>query len=377
MKILFFIRSLVVGGSQRQLVMLADGLQRRGHDVITTVFYTGREIEAVRAHTGMRVVALGKSGRWHAVGPLIRLRRLMLNERPDVIYAFQPTQTVLTALLRPAQLSARIVFGVRAAGMVSRHYDALSAASYWLEALVSRRADLIIANAHAGRADAIKRGFPSDRIAVIANGIDINTMRPDPYAGREQRRAWGVADDAFVIGCVARFDPMKDHANFLAAAARFAGIAADAHFVCVGDGPPDYRAELEALARSLGLADRIVWAGEIGNVMAAYNAFDIVTLSSAFGEGFPNVVAEAMACGTPVVGTDVGDVRVIVNQLGEVVPPKQPERLSAGWERLRHRLAHETGLQDAARQSIVANYGIESMVLRTEHLLLQLVAGSP
>jgi glycosyltransferase involved in cell wall biosynthesis len=376
MKVLFFIRSLEVGGSQRQLAMLSDGLARHGHDVVAAVFYTGKEIELMPSQSAIRVVALGKSGRWDVVGPLTRLRRLMLAERPDVIYAFLPMQTVLAALLRPRRLAARLVFGIRGSQVEADRYDTLIALTYRLEAWLARRADLIIANADAGRADAIRRGFPSDRIAVIANGIDTDVMRPDADGGRARRRAWGIADDAFVVGCVARFDPMKDHANFLAAAARFTAKVPTARFVCAGDGPPAYRAELEALAQSLGLADRIVWAGEIANMATAYNAFDITTLPSAFGEGFPNAVGESMACGIPVVATDVGDVHAIIGELGEVVPPKRPDLLCAGWERLRQRLAQDASLRDAVRKAIIANYSVETMLERTESMLLRVVAGS-
>ena len=376
MKILFFIRSLEVGGSQRQLAMLSDGLTRRGHEVVAAVFYTGKEIELTPSQSAIRVVALGKSGRWDIIGPLTRLRRLMLTERPDVIYAFLPMQTVLAALLRPRRLAARLVFGIRGSQVESDRYDSLIALVYRLEARLASRADLIIANADAGRADAIRRGFPSDRIAVIANGIDTNVMRPDADGGRKQRRAWGIADDAFVIGCVARFDPMKDHANFLAAAARFTAKVPTARFVCVGDGPPAYRAELEALAQSLGLADRIVWAGEIASMATAYNAFDIATLPSAFGEGFPNAVGESMACGIPVVATDVGDVRAIIGELGEVVAPKRPDLLCAGWEGLRQRLVQDANLPDAVRKAILAKYSVEAMIERTENILLRLIAGS-
>jgi glycosyltransferase involved in cell wall biosynthesis len=376
MKVLFFIRSLEIGGSQRQLAMLSDGLVRRGHDVVTAVFYAGKEIELTPSQSAIRVVALGKSGRWDVVGPLTRLRRLMLAELPDVIYAFLPMQTVLAALLRPRRLPARLVFGIRGSEVEADRYDALIALTYRLEALLARRADLIIANADAGRVDAIGRGFPSDRIAVIANGIDTDVMRPDADGGRERRRAWGITDGAFVIGCVARLDPMKDHANFLAAAARFTAKVPTAWFVCAGDGPPAYRAELVALAQSFGLADRVVWAGEIANVATAYNAFDIATLASAFGEGFPNVIGESMACGTPVVATDVGDARTIIGDLGEVVPPKRPDLLCAGWERLRQRLAQDASLHDAVRKSIIANYGVEAMLDQTENVLLRVVAGS-
>jgi glycosyltransferase involved in cell wall biosynthesis len=199
-------------------------------------------------------------------------------------------------------------------------------------------------------------------------------MRPDAAAGFALRRAWQIPDNAFVIGCVARVDAMKDHANLLNAAASFARNHSDARFVCVGEGPAAYGGELKALANSLGLGDRVVWAGEIGDVRAAYNSFDIATLSSSFGEGFPNVVGEAMACGIPVVATDVGDVRTIVGGLGEVVPPNNPDLLSAGWTRLRRRLAQNSDLRADVRGAIIANHGVDAMVRRTEGILSQLAA---
>jgi glycosyltransferase involved in cell wall biosynthesis len=377
MKVLLFLRDLAVGGSQRQLAVLAAGLARRGHDVAVAVLYAGGALEPLLGESGVRLLSVGKDRRWDVISPLARLRRLFLSEHPDLVYAFLPTQTTLAALLLPPRRKTKLVFGLRASGMQLSHYDRLSALTYRSEIWLAGRADLLIANARAVRADAVARGAPAERIAVVPNGIDTDAMRPDTAAGRALRRIWGLSDDAFVIGCVARLDPMKDHANLLRAAASFARKSPDARFVCVGDGRAAYRDELEALANSLGLAGRAIWAGEIGDVKAAYNAFDIATLSSAFGEGFPNVVGEAMACGIPVVATDVGDVRPIVGELGEVVPAKNPELLCAGWDRLRQRLARDRGLRQAVRGTIVANFGLDAMVRRTEDILTRLTADRP
>jgi glycosyltransferase involved in cell wall biosynthesis len=377
MKVLFFIRSMVVGGSQRQVAMLARGLIERGHEAAIVVFYTGGEIDVARQTTSPRVISLRKSGRWDAIAPLARLRRLLRTERPDVVYAFHPPQAVLASLILPRTPKPRLVFGVRAAAMEVDRYDSLSALTYALEVQLSKRADLIIANGHMVRADAIERGMPPSRIAVIPNGIDTQMMHPDPSAGGVQRRAWGIPESAFVIGCVARFDPMKDHATFLAAAARFAREHADTRFVCVGDGAAPYRERLKAQARALGLDGTLIWAGEMGSLRNAYNAFDVATLASAFGEGFPNVVGEAMACGVPVVATDVGDVRLIVGELGEVISARNPEALVSGWARMRQRLRQKSIAREQVRQSIVTNYSLEAMVDRSADSLTQLVAGRP
>jgi len=377
MKTLLFVRDLRVGGSQRQLAALAVGLARRGHDVAIALLYAGGELEPALRHTGVRILFIDKSGRWHVVGPLAKIRKLLLSERADVLYAFLPTQTTLAALLMPQQLKTRLVFGVRASSVRLDRYDYLNTLTYRSEAWLSRRADLIIANAHSVRADAIERGFPSERIAVVANGIDADAMRPDAAAGAALRKAWELSPDAFVVGCVARLDPMKDHPNFLAAAAQFIGRSPDARFVCIGDGAPPYREQLQALARSYGVADRVLWVDQIHDVKAAFNAFDVATLGSAFGEGFPNVIGEAMACGTPVVATDVGDAGQIVGSLGEIVPAGQPESLSAAWARLRDRLAQEPELRKAARDVIIARYSLDRMVGKTERLLQQVAAGEP
>lgn len=375
MNVFFLVRDLTAGGSQRQLALLAAGLARRGQNVTVIVLYAGGALEAMLDGSGARLLSIGKSGRWQITAPLTRLRRLLVGERPDLVYAFLPTQTTLAALLLPRGLETKLVFGLRATSMQLQHYDALEGLTYRTEVWLSRRADLMIANARSVRADAIARGMPEARIAVVANGIDTQAMRPDKTAGDLLRRAWGISGDSFVVGCMARLDPMKDHATFLAAAAQFAQNNPDVHFVCAGNGPANYCEGLKVQARSLGLDSRVHWAGEVTDVKAAYNVFDVATLSSAFGEGFPNVLGEAMACGVPVVATDVGDASAVISDLGEVVPPNNPTRLCEGWRRLRERLARDKALPEAAREFIALNYSVDAMVRRTEDVLLALAAG--
>ena len=123
------------------------------------------------------------------------------------------------------------------------------------------------------------------------------------------------------------------------------------------------------LARELGIEDRVVWTGIINDMPSAYRALDIVCSSSAFGEGMPNCVAEAMACGVPCVVTDVGDSRLVVGETGIVVPPEDPEALARGLETMAKRIAQDSELGKAARTRIVSEFSLAMLVAKTSEVL--------
>lgn len=373
MKILLFIRALDIGGSQSQITLLARGLAARDHDIAMIVLYPAPRAEALLTEAGVRVLSLEKTSRWNTIAPLRRLHNIIRNERAEVLYAFLPTQTVLAALFKRSP--TKLVFGIRSAGMQLDQYDTLSYLVDRAEAKLSSRADLLIANAEAARASAVLRGMPESRTIVIPNGIDTRALQPAPEKGLRFRDSLGIDASRFVVGIVARLDPMKDHRTFLDAAAMFARKHPDAHFICVGDGPAPYRRQLQTYAKLAGLESRVTWAGEHTDVQGAYNSFNIASLSSAFGEAFPNVVGEAMACGIPVVATDTGDIKHLVSSLGEVIPTRRPDLLCAGWERMRQRLTAEPKLKSDVRQAIVTDYAVECMIDRTERSLHELVSG--
>jgi glycosyltransferase involved in cell wall biosynthesis len=180
---------------------------------------------------------------------------------------------------------------------------------------------------------------------------------------RRVRTELSIPEGAIALLLPARYDPMKDHVNFLSAAKRLADRQPDAQFALAGAGiEPGNCALAEAIATH-GLGDQIRLLGERPDMEAIYPAFDIVTLSSAFGEGFPNVLGEAMACGVPCVATDVGDAAAIIGECGIVVRPREPEALAAGWERLIVIGAEGCAALGAkARARVVENYGIANVV---------------
>lgn len=374
MKIVFLIRTLTYGGAERQLVALATALTSRGHDVSVMVFYGGGPLEADLAKAGVPVIALGKRGRWDMPGFFVRLARALRAERADVIHGYLGGANILALLAKPIHRS-KVVWGVRASDIDMSTYHWISRVDDTVGAWLSRYPDLIIANSHAGKRYIAGRGFPAAKIIVIPNGIDVDRFRPLPAERNRVRAELGLSAEDVLIGRVGRIAPQKDYPTFLRAAAVVSQHLPEARFACVGSGPDAEREALIALARDLGIADRVIWTGARGDMEAVYNALDISVSSSAYGEGTPNVVAEAMACGVPCVVTDAGDCAITVGDAGHVVPPRDPDALAHAIVDVAAARARGEIDPAAVRARIVQHLSIEQLLHRSEHALLTVRRG--
>ena len=156
---------------------------------------------------------------------------------------------------------------------------------------------------------------------------------------------------------------MKGHETFLRAASFFEKERPSVRFICVGDGPEPYREMLHRFAESLGIQKKTIWLDEYDTIEDLYNTLDVLTSSSSYGEGFPNVIGEAMACGIPCVVTDVGDSKYIVGETGLVVPPNDVEALVTAWRRLMHTEdSVKAVMGKAARERIIQHFRLERLV---------------
>ena len=211
---------------------------------------------------------------------------------------------------------------------------------------------------------------------MVRNGFDTARFRPDGDARAVLRHELGVAPDVPLIGMVARVDPMKDHATFLEAASIFSR-ASQRPFRARGRGREPSNGWLGSQIKRRGLEGVVRLLGERADIERVYPALDIATLSSSFGEGFPNALGEAMASGVPCVATAVGDAPALLDGVGRVVAPCDAPALAGAWRALAELpVEARRRLGEASRRRIVLLYGENRMIEDTEQRLSALIVGA-
>ena len=310
MRIVFVIGSLGRAGSERQMIMLASGLQSKGHVVSIVSLDGAGGFDAEARERDLNLLVLGKNFP-RLLSSAISYVQHIRQQKADIVYAFLPKQHIVATLLKPLTRHAKIVWGIRASRVDWTSYRLRARLFFPIATLLSRWADLYIANSWSGSDYHISEGYKSDLMRVIPNGIDAKTFHPDPKMRTEIRQHWCVNDDQPVIGMMARFDPMKGNEHFLEVAATVANKIPNAIFVAVGRHSDSQGKTFLEVADSLGLKQRVFLFDTTQNPEKYLNGFDVLLVPSKT-EGFPNTVLESLACGTPVVGTNVGDIREIL-----------------------------------------------------------------
>lgn len=333
LRVLHVITGLGQGGAESVLFRLATYPEAGVEHTVISLTDEGIYGERLRA-AGVAVRALGMKRGRVTLGGFMELRRLIADARPDAVQTWMYHADLIGGLAARLAGVRAIAWGIRNSG---EHLERSSRSARLVLracALLSGRVPkAIVCAAQKAAQRHADKGYRRDRLVVISNGYDLSRYTPDAAARARARAEWGVVGDAPVIGCVARWDPLKDHASLLRAVAALVRDGRDAGLRCVliGRGMTADNPELGALIDRLGLRERLVLAGPSDDVPAAMNGLDLHVLSSC-AEGFPNVVAEAMACGVYCVVTDVGDAAYIVGDTGVVVPAEQAEALARGIE---------------------------------------------
>lgn len=290
-----------------------------------------------------------------------RLHGILRRIRPAVLQTWLYHSDLLGLVAGRLAGVPAIAWNIRCSTMDERYTRGLGRLTVKMLAWMSKGPQVVVSNSFAGIEVHEQFGYRPRRWEMIPNGFDLDQFRPDAKAYRDVREELGLTATTDVIGLVARFDPIKDHQTFLAAAARLAATTPAVHFVLVGPGVDPSNSALIESARKLGVLDKTHMLGERSDIARLTAAMDVATCSSK-GEGFANVIGEAMACGVPVVCTDVGDARAIVGETGLLVRPGDAPALAEAWARLLDVGSSERQkLGASARQRISDRYSLRAV----------------
>ena len=298
---------------------------------------------------------------------LLRLAGHLRRAKPDVVHAWMDHSNLIAGIAARLAGTVPVVWGVHHAhhvpGVVKRSTRLTVAACTALSGLLPAR---IVYCSEAGRRLYEGHGCAAAKGVVIPNGFDVDAFKPDAAVRAQVRAELGAGPRTPLVGLVARYDPFKDHATFLKAAALLTRARPEVRFVLCGHRVDESNAGLAAQVAALGLGRRCYLLGPRRDVARIYAALDVLA-SSSISEAFPLAVGEAMACGVPCVVTDVGDSALLVGPAGKVVPPHDPPALAAAMgEVLMLPPAGRASLGAAARRRVWDQFALDDVARRYE-----------
>lgn len=359
MRILHVISDLDIGGAEVMLAKLVGAMDRdRFSNTVISLTDRGQlggQIES----SGVAVHTLGIKRGQPDLFALPRLIKLLKKIEPAIVQSWLYHADLLSTLAVRFAGSPALLWNVRCSDMDLKQYPPLTRLVQRVLAWCSGMPAAVVVNSDAGKLQHERLGYHPRRWDVIPNGFDTQRFRPDSGMRLLRRKEWQVAEDAVVVALIARVDPMKDHATFLDAAQAVANARKNVCFLLAGKDTQ----MLASVVAARSLKDQVRLLGYRSDVECLLPGVDVLCLSSAFGEGFPNVLGEAMACGVPCVSTDVGDACSIIGDTGLVVPVRNPTALAHAIIDLIDRgPAVRSALGSAARERIVETYSLPRIV---------------
>jgi glycosyltransferase involved in cell wall biosynthesis len=358
MKVLHLITGLGVGGAELQLRSV---LQHTRHDAeVVTLYNPGPVADMIRAD-GRQVRNLGMTSNTQ-ISALYELRRLIAEGRYDVVHAHLYRSQIYG---RPAAWLAGvpvIVSTEHSIGETHLERREMTAGVRGLYLATELMSDMTVAVSQTVRDRLVRWGVRPRKVAVIPNGVDLTRVAFDPTAREEVRAGFGLAPSDYVIGVLGRLDPTKQFDMVIEAAAPLLGDGR--RLLIVGKG--DERAHLEKVAARLGVADRVIFAGERHDVGAVLSAMDLFVASSK-QEAFGLSVLEALANGAPVLYTTCPAL--------DGLDVSRATRVPSSAQGLRGAIAAElaAGRRDrTAEPAVEKEYSIQAVTAQIDDLYEQL-----
>ncbi len=364
LKVAHIITDVAMGGAEMMLYKLLSAMHREAFPA-AVISLRGDGV------IGERIRALGIGVRCLNMHPGIpnlpawwRLVEWLRDFRPQVVQTWMYHADLLGGLAARFVGQRSVIWNIRNSTLDDTHTRRSTRLVVRMLALLSGSIPWRIVSCSA-QAAAIHQayGYRREKMQVIPNGFDVDLFFPRPDARSSVARELGLDDGGRWVGCFARFDPQKDHLNFIQAAALLQREIPKVHFLLCGDGINGQNRQLVGWIEEAGLGSAVHLLDRREDIPRLLSALDVLAVSSAYGEAFPNIVGEAMACEIPCVVTDLGDSREIVSDTGRVVPARNAKALAQGMlEILRLSSEAHARLGQSARQRIEHTYALPQVV---------------
>ena len=363
--VMLTINKMIIGGAEQQFLELVRGIDKNRFRVIVVSLYSGGALEGfIREVPGIEYICLNRKGKLD-FSPLVSIFRLLRKYNIEVVQPFLTPATFFTLI--PA-----IVNRTRAKIVTERATQRKVSLGYRfylrMEDFLTRSADRIVPNSGAGKLFLLGRGINPARIKVIYNGINMERLKPDMNKVEHIKSGLDLPADGRIIGISASLTPPKDHATFLRAARLISQKIPEVKFALLGDG--QLLPTLRDMTIELGIEDKVSFLGNQTDVSSYLAAFDIACLCSSELEGCSNAILEAMALGKPVVATDAGGNKELVQDgvSGFIVPTKDPERLAEALLTCLREPERAGDMGRRGKEIILERFSLEHMVRNYETL---------
>ncbi len=361
-RVLHLITTLETGGAEMFLYRLLSRLDpKRFQSRVVSIRRRGPVDELIK-ELGIPVMYLDMKPAFPNPLGLLKFRNELRTFRPHILQTWLYHADLLGLTARFAGVHT-ILWNIRCSDMDFSRYNPLTR---WIVRACARFSHVpraVLANSESGKIWHQQLGYNPREFIVIPNGYDMNAFEPDLGARTALREELGVTPDTPLVGLAGRFDPMKGHEQFIQAAALVLQKHPSTRFVLCGEGIDSENSTLVDWIKRTGAEHAFFLLGRRDDMDRVYSSWDIGCSSSLFGEGFANTIAEPMACGVPVVATDVGDAQRLVRGTGKLVPPGDITKLAAALcELINMEPQARKELGASARAYIGSRFSLESAV---------------